>query len=130
MYRLLVEENKAASGNGDSSFDILAKTLTYIPGLLLRGAVAFLRTLDYFGLLPRFLTHLSPFHGSLAITSMGSLGIPPIHHHLYDFGNILFYIIYNSNIHNWFFNNAKICQCINISVMSSIPYTILLCVFK
>jgi hypothetical protein len=31
---------------------------------------------------------LSPFHGSLFFTSMGSLGIPPIYHHLYDFGNL------------------------------------------
>ena len=31
---------------------------------------------------------LSPFHGSLYITSMASLGIPPIYHHLYDFGNV------------------------------------------
>ena len=38
--------------------------------------------------MPRFLTHLSPFHASLAITSMGSLGIPPIYHHLYDFGTM------------------------------------------
>ena len=47
-----------------------------------------LKFLDYFGLLPRFLLELSPFHGSLFFTSMGSLGIPPIYHHLYDFGNL------------------------------------------
>ena len=28
------------------------------------------------------------FHGSLFFTSMGSLGIQPIYHHLYDFGNL------------------------------------------
>ena len=39
-------------------------------------------------MLPRFLLELSPFHGSLFFTTMGSLGIPPIYHHLYDFGNI------------------------------------------
>ena len=44
--------------------------------------------LDYFGFLPRWLTKLSPFHGSVYITSMASLGIPPIFHHLYDFGNV------------------------------------------
>ena len=50
--------------------------------------IRFLRFLDYFGLLPRFLTNLSPFHASFFITSMGSLGIPPIVHHLYDFGTV------------------------------------------
>ena len=44
--------------------------------------------LEESGLLPRALTDLSPFHGSLYITSMASLGIPPIYHHLYDFGNV------------------------------------------
>jgi hypothetical protein len=39
-------------------------------------------------MLPKFLLELSPFHGSLFFTSMGSLGIPPIYHHLYDFGNL------------------------------------------
>jgi len=72
----------------DSGFDNLAKVFNWIPGLLLKFFVALLQTMDYFGLLPRFLTKLSPFHGSLYITSMASLGIPPIYHHLYDFGNV------------------------------------------
>lgn len=72
----------------NSSFDKLAGTLNLIPGLLLRGVVALLQAGDYLGLLPRRLTVLSPFHSSLFITSMASLGIPPIHHHLYDFGNV------------------------------------------
>jgi len=56
--------------------------------VFLKFTVWFLKLLDYFGLLPVFLTELSPFHGSLFFTSMGSLGIPPIYHHLYDFGNL------------------------------------------
>jgi len=47
-----------------------------------------LKVLDYNKLLPRFLTKLSPFHGSLFITNLGSLGIPPVRHHLYEFGNL------------------------------------------
>ena len=35
---------------------------------------------------PKFLLELSPFHGSIYFTSMGSLGIKPVYHHLYDFG--------------------------------------------
>ena len=70
--------------------------LNYIPGLLLRFTVRLLRFLDYFGLLPRVLTKLSPFHGSLFITSMGSLGIPPIVHHLYDFGTVPVFIAFGS----------------------------------
>ena len=72
----------------DSNLDGLIDVLNLIPGVLLKFTVWFLKFLDYFGLLPKFLLELSPFHGSLFFTSMGSLGIPPIYHHLYDFGNL------------------------------------------
>ena len=72
----------------DSSLDGLIMALNLIPGVFLKFTVWFLKFLDYFGMLPRFLLELSPFHGSLFFTSMGSLGIRPIYHHLYDFGNL------------------------------------------
>ncbi len=72
----------------DSGLDNLIGYLNLIPGVLLKFVVWLLKLLDYFGLLPKFLLELSPFHGSLFFTSMGSLGIRPIYHHLYDFGNI------------------------------------------
>lgn len=71
-----------------SDFDKTAGIISLIPGILLKFAIWFLKLLDYFGLLPKFLLEVSPFHGSFFITSMGSLGIPPIYHHLYDFGNV------------------------------------------
>ena len=81
-------ESVKATQELDSGIDNLIQYLNLIPGLLLKFVVWLLKLLDYFGLLPKFLTELSPFHGSLFFTSMGSLGIPPIYHHLYDFGNI------------------------------------------
>ena len=72
----------------DSNFDNTAHVLTLIPGVFLKFTVWLLRTLDYCGMLPQFLLEVSPFHGSVFFTSMGSLGIPPIYHHLYDFGNL------------------------------------------
>ena len=72
----------------DSNLDSLIMTLNLIPSVVLKFVVWLLKLLDYFGLLPKFLLELSPFHGSLFFTSMGSLGIPPIYHHLYDFGNL------------------------------------------
>ncbi len=72
----------------DSSFDNTAHALMLIPGVFLKFVVWLLRVLDYFGMLPKFLLEVSPFHGSVFFTSMGSLGIPPIYHHLYDFGNL------------------------------------------
>lgn len=77
-----------------SSFDTLNKVLAFIPGLLCRWTVKLLNFLDYFGLLPKSLLWLSPFHGSLILTSMGSLGIRPIYHHIYNFGNLPIFIAY------------------------------------
>lgn len=83
--------------DGDKSdFDKTARFLKYIPGLLLKFSIFALNLLDYFGLLPKFLLKVSPFHASLFLTSMGSLGIPPIYHHLYDFGNIPVFFAYGA----------------------------------
>ena len=81
-------ESVKATKELDSNLDGLIMTLNLIPSIVLKFVVWLLKLLDYFGLLPSFLTELSPFHGSLFFTSMGSLGIPPIYHHLYDFGNL------------------------------------------
>ncbi len=72
----------------EDDFDKAAAIFNYVPGLLLKFLIWLIKTMDYFGILPLELINLSPFHGSLFITSMGSLGIPPIYHHLYDFGNV------------------------------------------
>ncbi len=77
-----------------NSFDKLNKALVLVPGLLCRWMVKFLNFLDYFGLLPKKLLWLSPFHGSMIITSMGSLGIRPIYHHIYNFGNLPVFLAY------------------------------------
>lgn len=89
VYRKLNEKIEEVKNSPlDSSFDKLAGLLASIPGLILKFVVWVLKVMDYFGLLPAFLTELSPFHGSVIFTSMGSLGIPPITHHLYNFGNL------------------------------------------
>ena len=81
-------ESVKATQELDSSLDSLIMLLNKIPSVVLKFTVWLLKLLDYFGLLPNWLTELSPFHGSLFFTSMGSLGIKPIYHHLYDFGNL------------------------------------------
>lgn len=77
-------------------FDDTARWLSYIPSLFLKFVIWLLKTLDYFGLLPRFLEGVSPFHCSMFITSMGSLGIPAIYHHLYDFGTCPLFISFGA----------------------------------
>ncbi|MBQ7326532.1 MAG: hypothetical protein IJW93_03530 [Clostridia bacterium] len=80
--------------NEDGDFESIVGKLVKLPGLILRGAIATLRFLDYFGLMPKALAKISPFHGSMIITSMGSLGIHAIYHHLYDFGHLPIFLSY------------------------------------
>ena len=98
IYRKFDEQVQLANATSDldSAFDKLAGVLNFIPGVFLKFAIWFLKLLDYFGLIPVELTDLSPFHGSVFITSMGSLGIPPIYHHLYDFGNIPVFVAFGA----------------------------------
>ncbi len=86
--KIQAEVENAKNTPLDSGMDNTAALLTLIPGVFLKFVVWLLKTLDYFGCLPKFLLEVSPFHGSVFFTSMGSLGIPPIYHHLYDFGNL------------------------------------------
>ncbi len=93
VYHQLSNEITENKQIGDqNNMDTAARVLVSLPGVFLKLTVWFLKLLDYFGLLPRFLTKLSPFHGSMFITNMGSLGMPPIFHHLYDFGNLPVFI--------------------------------------
>lgn len=93
IYEQLTKELEENRQDGDhNNMDAAARFLMGLPSVFLKFTVWFLKLLDYFGLLPRWLTKLSPFHGSLFITNMGSLGIPPINHHLYDFGNLPIFI--------------------------------------
>ncbi len=96
VYHAFEKEINEYRNHPESSFDDVAKILNYIPSIILKFVVWFLKLLDYFGLLPRFLTKLSPFHGSLFVTSMGSLGIPVIHHHLYNFGNMPLFLAFGA----------------------------------
>lgn len=88
------EVNKAISE--DTDFDSTAGILAKLPRFVLRGVVRLLNWLDYHGWLPKALLKVSPFHGSMIITSMGSLGIPAIYHHLYNFGTLPVFISYGN----------------------------------
>ncbi len=88
------EVNKAIAE--DTDFDNTAGTLAKLPRFILRGAISLLNWLDYRGWLPKALLKVSPFHGSMIITSMGSLGIPAIYHHLYNFGTLPIFISYGN----------------------------------
>jgi hypothetical protein len=73
---------------GGNATDRIANAVTRMPRFLLNFFVKLLKFLDYFGWLPPSLLEASPFHGSMVMTDLGSIGIPPVNHHLYNFGNL------------------------------------------
>lgn len=72
--------------DGDTnSTDVTARVLTRVPGLL-SVVVASARLLDRYGLLPKSVIDLSPFHSSILVSNLASIGAGHIYHHIYNFG--------------------------------------------
>lgn len=94
----------AITEDSNTALDKVLGVLVKFPRFIFRGAVAILEFLDYYGWMPQALLDVSPFHGSMVITSMGSLGIPPVFHHLYNFGNAPIFTSYGRKYTQNFLN--------------------------
>lgn len=90
IFEVIDRLEKAITENKDlyasNSTDKLAGALSLVPDFLIRWAVKILRFLDNYGLMPKAIINASPFHTSVFLTNVGSLGIDSIYHHLYNFG--------------------------------------------
>lgn len=78
-----IEANRKedAKNSTDKFIDAILK----IPGLLRVGITLF-KVLDKFGLLPKKIIDISPFHISAVVTNLASIRTNHIYHHVYDFG--------------------------------------------
>lgn len=84
-----VENNQKESTQNNT--DKMIKFLVSVPGLVNIG-VGLFKLLDRYGLLPKFITDLSPFHASLTITNLASIRTNHIYHHIYQFGTTSVFI--------------------------------------
>ena len=82
------EETFAESENDSSAFDKLLKILDRLPSFVTKSFVNLMVWLDSHGRLPKALVDLQPFHSSFFVTNVGSIGLPVIFHHLYQFGTV------------------------------------------
>ncbi len=89
-----VEENQKETSVNNT--DKMIKFLVSLPGLLLVG-VGLFKLLDRYGLLPKFITDLSPFHSSLTLTNLASIRTNHIYHHIYNFGTTSVFIAMGKN---------------------------------
>ena len=79
------QENNQKVGQQNSS-DMISKILGLLPEFLLRFVVFMLLHLDKVGMMPKFINKASPWHSSIFLTNIGSIGVESIYHHLYEFG--------------------------------------------
>lgn len=70
----------------ENSMDKLARLLTCVPSCIIRFAVNTLMWMDRHNILPKIVLNLSPFHTTIFLTNLKSLGINHVHHHVYEFG--------------------------------------------
>ena len=86
--RETIEENrKPQTRNAMDRFIDGLVSVPFIPGIL----VSIIKILDKFGILPKAIIKLSPFHTSLFISNLASLRMDHVYHHLSEFGtNSLF----------------------------------------
>ena len=77
-----VIKNEPEDNGAERVVGIFAK----MPRFLIRFAIFMLKVMDYLDLIPKSLLDVSPFHTTMFFTNVGSLGLKPVFHHLYDFG--------------------------------------------
>jgi hypothetical protein len=85
-----VQRVKDLIGEGRSdavrTVDKELKLAMALPGVVLRGVMAFLRFLDKVNLLPGAMIRTDPMYCSAFVANLGSVGIDRTYHHLYEYG--------------------------------------------
>ena len=105
VYRKMNEKiDEIKSSEENNGTEDVADLIARLPRFLIRFALTVLRVMDYFGWIPQSLLNVSPFHGSMIITDLGSLRIGPIYHHIYNFGTLPAFIAFGAKRHSYELN--------------------------
>lgn len=94
----VIEDNAATEQK--NSTDKFARFMFSLP-ILPRLVVGLAGILDKWGLLPRKIIDLSPFHTSMFITNLASIKTSYIHHHCYEFGTTSVFICMGKPVPNY-----------------------------
>ncbi len=88
--RAVIAENKGTDTS--NNMDGFLRIVNHLPRFLYSAAANFVTWLDFHGKMPKFINRISPFHTSLFLTNMGSVGADPIYHHIYNWGTTSVFI--------------------------------------
>lgn len=80
----VIKKNKGMDKQNET--DSIAKILTRVPNFFIKIMVRFLMFLDKHGMLPKSVIEASPFHTSVFLVHLKSIKMPPVFHHIYNFG--------------------------------------------
>ncbi|MGN1326889.1 MAG: 2-oxoglutarate dehydrogenase [Clostridia bacterium] len=100
-----------------NNMDKLVLALGKTPNIVLKLVVGLFKVLDKYGILPKKIIELSPFHTSAFLTNVGSLGIDAIYHHLYNFGTTSLFFAMGKKKKDFIHEDEEIIEekCISIA---------------
>ncbi|MDO4813261.1 MAG: hypothetical protein Q3995_07085 [Eubacteriales bacterium] len=93
----IAKNQDSATNNATDKFAGFMLSLPLLPTLV----VGLVKLLDRYGLLPRKIIDLSPFHTSLFITNLASINTSAIFHHCYEFGTTGVFICMGKPVANY-----------------------------
>ena len=88
VSKMIKEEVTKIRNNTNNNTEDFVDKLKNIPTIVLKIAINTLMFLDKINLLPKSIIDLSPFHSSIFVTNVGSIGLDTIYHHIYNFGTV------------------------------------------
>lgn len=110
-----VEKNKEKETVNKT--DKVVKILNLTPNFLILWSIKILRFLDKYGIMPKAIINASPFHTSVFLTNVGSLGIDSIYHHIYNFGTTSLFFSMGKKKKSYIYDEDEIKEekCITIA---------------
>lgn len=110
-----IEKNKDIATSNKT--DKLVKILNIIPNKLILWTVRILNFMDKHGIMPKVVIKASPFHTSVFLTNVGSLGIDSIYHHIYNFGTTSLFFSMGKKKKSYIYEDDEIKEekCITIA---------------
>ncbi len=100
---IISENANAEQENGTDKFADAVFTVPLLPDIVMGLA----RLLDRWGILPKKIIEISPFHTSLFITNLASINTTHIFHHAYEFGTTSVFICMGKPVMDYIHGDYK-----------------------
>ena len=79
-----------------NNMDLFVRMFSKFPNFIYGIGMSIIKSMDYMGVLPKKIINLSPFHSSVFVTDLGSIGVRPVYHHIYNLGTNTIFIAFGT----------------------------------